>query len=260
MRLGWVNRADSASLSVDRELASLPGSNTQNAHLASRWDPGGLYTTTAIYWDLGAAQACDTLALLGTTLDVDSWVIICAANSSPAGSWGEFGFESADYYLSTNPSGLVDGYGACYVQFPSLARRYWAVAVRNGDASAWQLGRVFLGPTWEPSVDMQLPWQISSVDPSEISRSHGGQVYAEERPQQRVLQFALGFMSETEMFSNAFALTRAQGIVGDVLAIPDPDSDYIVQQSVWGRLAQAEPMVNDRLNLYRTRYTIEERL
>jgi hypothetical protein len=62
------------------------------------------------------------------------------------------------------------------------------------------------------------------------------------------------------MYDNAFALARAHGIVGDILAIPDVASTYASEQSVWGQLAASEPISEPRLGLFRQRFSVVERL
>jgi hypothetical protein len=119
---------------------------------------------------------------------------------------------------------------------------------------------MFLGPSWTPSVNMQLDWRLTVLDQSRISYSYGGQTYADVRPKVRVLDFVLDFMNEDEMFANAFAIAKANGIVDDVLAIPDIDSVYRSEQSVWGLLASSEPISEPRIQLYRQRFTVTERL
>ena len=45
-----------------------------------------------------------------------------------------------------------------------------------------------------------------------------------------------------------------------MLVIPDIDGTYLAQQAVWGLIEASEPLVNERLGLYRQKYRIEERL
>jgi len=76
-----------------------------------------------------------------------------------------------------------------------------------------------------------------------------------------VIEFTLGFMDEAEMYGNAFALARANGIVRDVLAVNDTSgASYRSDQSVWGLCTASEPIVHETVNIYRQKFRIEERL
>jgi hypothetical protein len=70
----------------------------------------------------------------------------------------------------------------------------------------------------------------------------------------------LDFLDESEIFDNAFAMARANGRVRDVLVIPNPTGSYVSEQSVWGTLQASEPIVNERLSIYRQKFTVKERL
>jgi len=87
------------------------------------------------------------------------------------------------------------------------------------------------------------------------------QLLANEKPQRRQLQFTLSYMDEVEMFTNAFAASRAAGITRDVLAVNDSlGGAYIAEQSVWGRLQVAEPIVHENYGVFRQKFTVLERL
>ena len=75
----------------------------------------------------------------------------------------------------------------------------------------------------------------------------------------RVLKFTLNFLSEAEMYGNAFVMARTNGIVRDVLAINDLTTAYLSEQCVFG-LAASEELVNEKLEIYRQNFNIKERL
>ena len=129
-----------------------------------------------------------------------------------------------------------------------------------------QIGRLFLGPSWAIATGagnrggQEWGWSIARVDPSMRGRSKGGQTRINELPQMRVLQFTLDFQSEAQMFDNAFEMARANGVVRDVVAIPDIQSSYVSEQAVFGLLRELQPIVNRAFGIYMTRFEIEERL
>jgi hypothetical protein len=70
----------------------------------------------------------------------------------------------------------------------------------------------------------------------------------------------LDFLTEAEIFDNAFAAARANGQVKDLLAVPIKDGTYVSEQSVWGLVQAFDPVVNPSALVFRQKFTIEERL
>lgn len=255
MIIAWDNLADDASISTDSEIATLPASNVQVAHVAQKWKTATGVKSAYVIFDMGSSIACDTAALLGTNITSSGTVRVRASDADPTVT----GSLLRD--TGSLASGAKTGYGGIYKQFTTATARYWRIDIADATVSDnLEVGRVFLGPSWTPSINMQLGWSVTPVDPSLRTPSYGGQVYADEKPQQRVVQFELDFMNEAEMFGNAFALARANGVVRDVLAIPDIDGSYLPEQAVWGLLSASAPLVNEKLSLYRQKFSIEERL
>lgn len=255
MLIAWDNKADDASLATDSEQASLPASNVQNAHLSRKWQTATGVKSAYLLLDLGSSLSCALLALLGTNLTASATVRL-RGSVTDATATGSLAYDSG-----TIAAGVVAGYGAAYKAFSAIASRYWRLDVADSTVDDnLAVGRVFLGPSWAPAINMQLGASWRSHDPSRRQQSSGGQTWADVRPQERVFKFTLDFETEAEMFANAFAMARAQGITGDVLAIDDIDGTYLSQKAVWGLLEDAGEVVNDKLELYRQSFTIRERL
>lgn len=257
MLLAWTNRADTASLRTDSEKATLPSSNVQQPHLSRQWHTAAGVKSAYLILDLGSSLACSVLAVLGTNLTSTTTIQVRASDTDPNVT------SSLAYDSGSVSAGVKDGYGAIYKAFDEVTARYWRLDIADSSLpDNLHIGRVFLGPSWEPSINQLLgtpSWQVDDSD-SKVTRSYGGQSYPEERPAARLYAFELGFMSEAEMFGNAFALARAQGTVRDVLAISDPDSSYLSEQGVFGLLQGAQPLINNDLGVYRQKFTIRERL
>lgn len=146
-----------------------------------------------------------------------------------------------------------------------ITARYWRLDLTDNTVSSnLQVGRVFLGPSWQPTASagqgMLWGWAVTPKDPSRIAKSRGGQVFADILPQTRVLDFTLSYLSEAQIYDNAFAMARAQGRVKDVLAIPFEGGSYASQQAVWGLVQASEPVVNETVRVFRQKFQIEERL
>lgn len=255
MLIAWDNKADAALLTTDSEIATLPGANVQQPHISRKWHTAPGVKSAYLLFDMGSALACALLAVLGTNLTPAATVRVRASTSDPTAVAGDL--------LDTGviAAGVKTGYGAIYKAVSLTTARYWRVDLADAAVpDNLQVGRVFLGPSWQPTINMQLGWHIQPLDASDVQESWGGQEFADERPKRRLLNFDIAFIAKTEMFANAFAMARAAGITRSVLGIPDIASAELSEESVYGRLVANEPIVNDRLALYRQRFTIRERL
>lgn len=256
MLLAWLNKLDTAAaLSAGSELDSLPGANVQQAHLSRKWHTAAGVKSSYLLLDMGASTLCQLLAVLGSNLTSAATLRLRASDADPTAT--------GSLLLDTGvvSAGVKDGYGAAYKSFTATAARYWRLDLTdNAVPDNLQIGRVFLGPRWQPSANQLWDWNVTPLDESRLDESYGGQTYADVRPQRRVLQFVLDFMDEAEMYGNAFALARAQGIVRDVLAIPEITSAYVSEQSVWGLLTASQPLSQRKVRIYQQKFEIKERL
>jgi len=256
MLLGWINRADAALLTTDSELATLPASCVQQAHVSKQWRTVAAVKSAYLLFDMGSAVACQLLGVIGANLTASATVRLRASTSDPTATGGLL------LDTGTLSSTAKTGYGASYHDFADTTARYWRLDLADATVSDnLQIGRVFLGPRWAPSINQEFGWSVQIRDNSLVDRAYAGQRYTNTKPQQRTLQFSLGFMDEAEMYTNAFALARAAGRVGDVLAVHNTlGGAYISEQSVWGSIADSQPLVHESYGIFRNKFMIEETL
>jgi hypothetical protein len=253
MLFAWDNKVDAGTIiSVSSELSTLPATNIQHAHLSRQWRTNAANTAHVVV-DLGAATSVSLLGVFGTNLTP-------AATYRLRGSANSDGITAPVYDSTLASAGVKTGYGAIYKSFGPASARYWRLDLVDASLTDIQVGRVFLGPHWTTSINMELDWKIAWADPSEVAHSYGGQSYTDVRPKRRVLEFALNLPSESEMFTNAFAMAKANGVTKDVLAIPDIASAFLSEHSVWGLLNESTPIIQPRIEVFRQRFTVTERL
>jgi hypothetical protein len=255
MLLAWENKADAAAISAGSEISTLPASNVQQVHISRKWHTAAAVKSSYLIFDMGSSISCALAALLGSNLTTAATLQLRASDLDPA--------VTSSLLLDTGviAAGVKATYGAAYKAFAATAARYWRIDISDPSLpDNIQLGRVFLGPSWEPSVNMMLDWGIGVRDPSRRMKSHGGQTHIDRKQKARVIDFVLDFMAEVEMFEKAFAMSWANGITDDVLAVPDIDGAYLSEQAVFGLLDVSEPIRNQRLGIYTQRFSIEERL
>jgi hypothetical protein len=256
MLLGWINRADDALLSTDSELTTLPASNVQQVHVAKQWRTAAGVKSAYLLFDMQSSVACQLLGVMGGNITAAATIRLRASDADPTAT-GTLLLDTGSLAATAK-----EGYGSSYHDFAATTARYWRLDIADAAVEDnLRIGRVFLGPRWEPSSNQEYGWSVQSRDPSDVDRAYAGQKFANTKPQMRVLQFSLNFMDEAEMFDNAFAMGRAVGITGDILAVQDSlGGARIAEQSVWGSLTDVQPLVHENHGIFREKFTIEETL
>jgi hypothetical protein len=255
MLLLWDNKADAATVTAGSQIGTLPGANVQQPHLSRQWQTAAGVKSSNLIFDMLASVSCSMLAVLGTNLTPAATMRLRASDLDPT--------VVANLLLDTGTvaAGVKAGYGAIYKQVALTAARYWRLDLTdNSVPDNLRVGRVVLGPSWTHAKALIYGWGVTPHDPSTVEESYGGQSYPDVRPQKRVLDFALDFLSESEIYDNAFALARAAGVVKDVLAIPRETGAYVSEQAVWGLIQGAKPIVHHASQLFRQQFTVKERL
>ncbi len=255
MLVAWNNLADAAAVTAGSQVASLPATNVQLALLSLKWGTAAGVKSSNLVFDMGTAQGCAVLAVLGTNLTPTATMRLRASNSDPTGAAGEI------LDTGTISANVKTGYGAIYYPFTLATARYWRLDLADASlADNMLVGRVVLAPTWKPPFGFNWGWSVTSLDPSTISKSYGGQAYADIRPQQRVLAGTIDFMAETDAYGSAFVAMRANGVVKDVLVIPFETGARISEESVWGLCQVSKPIPQRLGQIFTMDISVEERL
>lgn len=152
--------------------------------------------------------------------------------------------------------GLVDG--GERVTYEARFAQLDLYDASNADAYI-EVGRVFLGPVYEPTINMDEGFRIGWVDPSQRERARGGQLYVDQRRKHRRIQFRLGFLSRDEMLANSFELDRALGLSRTLIAMLDPgDSVNGERLTIYGNLAEMTDVEHVTDDIFAKPYIIEE--
>ncbi len=104
--------------------------------------------------------------------------------------------------------------------------RYWRVEIDDtaNTAGYLNMGRVFIGPAWQPSCnpeynDTSLGWEPNT----DIQTARGGTEYFQKHSPFRVAKLTLNWLTEDEAFAKAFEIQRRAGIDQELVFIHDPD-------------------------------------
>lgn len=259
---------EAATIAAGPEAANFPVANLFTAHPWERWRSAGL-AGVHVEIDLGAAPSPGINFLAAVSHNMSgaaTWRWRAAASqaaltASPA--WDSTavspwpvtgrpaGYSHLDSYL------WLGGPGGAGAQ----SHRWWRVDFSDaGNADGFiELGRIYVAAAWQPSRNVQYGWGAGWTDPSPRQRTLGGQLHAEELGRWRELRFQLRWLSEDEMYENAYELARTRGTSGDVIVVRNPAATkHLHRQSVYGVMRELAPIVNARHRLFETSYAIEE--
>jgi len=277
MIISAVNYVDDGTLTVDDEVATLPGTYLQDRQIVRIWRNTQL--TAQIDVDFGQSRIVDFAALIKHNISttgtirwrlsnvsnfattvydsgvVDAWPIVEEFGTLPWGvfSWGGYlnPTVAAEYTISTFD--VLDS---------TVQARYLRIDISDPDNSDGyiQAGRLISGPAYRPSINYANGVEFEFVDESRVTKSRGGQTFIDEVERFRRIRFDLINLPENEVFQNVFnRLDRLKGIAGDILVIPQPDKPSTwITQNIYGRITNTDPIVNSALTYYGRRIEVEE--
>jgi len=277
MIIGAVNYVDSGTLTVDDEVATLPGTFLQDRQIVKVWRNTQL--TAQIDVDFGQGRIVDFVALIKNNISttgtirwrlsnvsnfattvydsgvVDAWPIVEEFGTLPWGvfSWGGYlnPTVAAEYTISAFD--ILDN---------TVQARYLRIDISDPDnADGYlQAGRLLAGPAYRPSINYANGVEFEFVDESRVTKSRGGQTFVDEVERFRRIRFDLINLPENEIFQNVFnQIDRLKGIAGDVFIVPQPDkASTWPTQNIYGRITNTDPIVNSSLTYYGRRIEVEE--
>lgn len=280
---GAPNRADEAVLTAGSEEPRLPVTNLQDRQLVRPWrtqtvDPA----QTWIEADFQGDRMVGAVALVRHNFSQTSqWRV--RTGDDPAIGQG-VGVEYDSGWLEVWPpieefgtlpwgvfqwGGLLPQEVASEITLSAFhllpqprSARYLRIDLQDpdNDDGYLQAGRLVAGPSYVPSRNMLYGWSIGFEDPSEVSKSRGGQTWIDVHEKFRVLRFALANLNEDEAMINVFDhLMRRKGVSGDVLVIPQSERpDQYHNQAIYGRLRSLDPITNPFFESFEANFEVEE--
>ena len=275
LRLLLNNLLDTATLSVSPALAaSLPADNLKIARRDAVARTTGL-NTQHVYGNLAAPNWIDTVALWGHNL-------------TSGGSWRIRLYDAAD-----RTGTLVYDSGAqAAVALKTLGELTWGISPLNEYWSAtgvtphtvlalttavyaasfdleWsdaanpagytQVGRVYLGKSFVPTVNFDWGQSLRQQDDSSYLRSAAGSLFVDRSNRYRVLTLTLSWLTDEEV-TRLFDELGARGKETDVLvsAYPDAGPGRRLQHTLAARLSELPEVTRRFLNTSATALTFVE--
>lgn len=122
---------------------------------------------------------------------------------------------------------------------------WWRVDVTDltNPAGYVEVGRLFLGGSWQPAVNMTFGAGMGYTDRASVVETDSGAEYFVERPAPRVTKFDLEFQTEADAMGQILEMQRQLGTTGELLWLWDPaDTLHAPRRSYLGRLRSLAPV------------------
>jgi hypothetical protein len=244
--IGHGNAVDGSTLAGGSWNAGFPLSNLKDARLALVARTTNAATTSTVFTvDLGTAKTIRAVGLVNHNLSNGSSWTVEASSSAAFSSIGYASGSVPSWPAGTVAADIAGVARPCSATALSATFRYWRIAINNpsNPAGYIQIGRLFIGDAWQPSVNYQAGATLGYETDTSFERSLGGAEFASVRPMRRVMRFGLPALPNAEAFGTGLEVIRRSGTHGEVLLIPDSaDTANLARRNFMGRLRQLSPV------------------
>ncbi len=259
--IAWRNLADGGTVTASSFIADGPPSTVQNVHVARKWRSNGNSGAEYLLVDLGSVQSIDTVAVMGVTLPANGTARVRASTTNVSAT-------AALVYDGPVIAAAVDpAFGMLVVAMPApVSARYVRIDLTHPSTAYVEAGRLFIGARYQFTFNYGPGWTYGYADPSERSKSLGGQTVIRTRTPYRVASLSFEAVTEAERNAVVLEVDRIAGVRSDVLLILRSDSPNLARDTIWGLLADLDPVGQPTLvwadgqPLFQKSYRIEERL
>lgn len=241
-RIGYINKADSAALSVSSQNLLAPIARLQDPHIGVQWQ--GTINVESFVADLLSVQAVDCVRLMG--LNAVTARIRYSTSDPAAGDVFDTGVMSIDQAYLT------------FTDLRSVNARFVRVDLTSDGICA--CGRLFIGELHEFNVNFAWGWTRKWIDPSDRKKTEGGQTRINRREKYRVFAVNFEFLSDADANGFTDDIDRINGLTDDVLFVAVPDSTRIEQDAIWGLMTDLSPASQQFLDRWTKSISIEQRL
>jgi hypothetical protein len=280
--LGFPNRTDAAVLSGGSWAATLPLSNLQSRVIGKvARSVNTAPASTKFDIDLGAGTKNQALSLRNHNITL-AGIYRIMASASPSFAvlsydsgwldvwpvvypWGTLEWEDDNFWSGKYTVEQTQGYTTELDHILPILKvaRYWRVEISdptNPDGYL-QIGRLFIGPVWQPKLNMSYGASIAWETKTGVQEAIGGAEYFQQRTPYRVAKFALNWMDQDEAFSQAFELQRRAGVDQEVLFVHDPaDTVHALRRRFLARIRTLSSIEYPYCNINSAAFEVKELL
>jgi len=279
--IGYQNRIDAATFAAYGSWStSLPLTNIKTRQLSKKArSTNAANSSTKLRFSLDIDRIVSTLGIIAHNLSVDStWRYRVYSDSGyttlvydsgtlnvwPSSPYGSYEWEDEHFWdlLPTQEEISYYTKNIIYVVPEIIAAKYYQIEFfdsANTDGYV-ELGRIFVGQTYQPVLNMNLGASIGYESPTIVDTAISGAEFFDRRESFRVAQFTLDHLTYTESILNN-DIMKISGTDLEVLYIWDSaDALNLQRRSFLGRLKALSPISQPYNTRYQTTYEIKELL
>lgn len=189
IRIGYVNRWETGTVTATSSAAGYSPVNTQNTERSLPWRSSTSSATQNLIMDLGAAVACTMVALANYNIRSGGTLKLYEGGSGGApGAYNLVATLTAQDALSA----------IGYAFFGSTSARHWKLEWTTAGTDYAECGYVFLGAYFEAAANPMRP-AVDLMDPSVMVASLDGQKTFSLRPQYSQGSFSFPIIEESQL-------------------------------------------------------------
>jgi hypothetical protein len=279
--IGYQNRIDAATFAAYGSWStSLPLTNIKTRQLSKKArSTNAVNSSTKLRFALDIDRIVSTLGIIAHNLSVDStWRYRVYSDSGyatlvydsgtlnvwPSSPYGTYEWEDEHFWdlLPTQEEISYYTKNIIYVVPQIVAAKYYQIEFfdsTNTDGYV-ELGRIFVGQTYQPVLNMNLGASIGYESPTIIDTAISGAEFFDRRESFRIAQFTLDHLTYAESILNN-DIMKISGTDLEVLYIWDSaDALNLQRRSFLGRLKALSPISQPYNTRYQTTYEIKELL
>ena len=205
VRFAWRFNSDAATVTAATVTTGYPVARVLSDQLATRYQTAATQALERIVFDMGSAVDINFFAAFNHDITSGDSLLKIEANTSD--SWGSPAFSEA-----------VDFNAGKLVHYLSAAEsyRFWSFTfTKSASGETRHLGRVVFGTYTEVEDNASIDGtEWGFIDLSEVVRTKGGQVYANQNEILRTLSLVFPFAALTQMeefqtLAETFGVSRA---------------------------------------------------
>ncbi len=234
MQFLYNNLLDSATLTASSAATGFPANNLKNPFRTKTWKTAGATVGTAnLLINHGSAKAVDAIALTG----YPDWLVApgtLVMEFNATDSWGApSATETLTWVAPTTPGGNK---GTIIKKLAATRTyQYNRLSVVNAPGD-WNLGRLFVGPYFEPLQTYGYGYEEEVVDPSMLSQTIGGQDHADEIERYRIMRCS-GIIKTQAQWVLYQAMNNAVGIRKELFVAFDYTGD-VAERTIYGKFSK----------------------
>lgn len=251
VRLLLTELAQTATLSTDSAVSSLPVTNLQDDQLATPWRAAA--TSCYLLADLGSSQAIDFVGLFGFAGTAACTRRIRVSTVDATGAAG-------DAYDSGVATASVDVTLEQLLGFLPATKTGRYIRLDLADSVVPEAGRLVIGPLTTPTRGFQFPLDMGVEDMTRIQETPRGNIFLNRGPTRRVLDFTLPALTEAEAWTILTRELTANAVRNILVCLDANDATYLHQKTIWGLCKETTPTNWRGIGLFTKRWRVTERI